>query len=91
MLGVIIGSFLHAIYSRTFQWEGLHGEQDTALHMIGGVCMGVGGVVAGGCTVGQGLSGVSTLSGESLIAVMGIMLGGVAGLRLQMWLLMRNE
>jgi uncharacterized membrane protein YedE/YeeE len=91
VLGVIIGSFLHAIYSRTFQWEGLHGEQDTALHMIGGVCMGVGGVVAGGCTVGQGLSGVSTLSGESLIAVMGIMLGGVAGLRLQMWLLMRNE
>ncbi|MBF9059630.1 YeeE/YedE family protein [Rhodobacterales bacterium HKCCSP123] len=91
VVGVIIGSFLHALYSRTFQWEGLNGEQDTALHMIGGTCMGVGGVIAGGCTVGQGLSGVSTLSGESFIAVAGIMLGGVVGLRLQMWLLMRNE
>ncbi|MDU8946725.1 YeeE/YedE family protein [Ovoidimarina sediminis] len=91
VLGVILGSFLHAILTRSFQWEGLYGEQDTALHIIGGLCMGVGGVVAGGCTVGQGVSGVSTLSGVSFIAVMGIMLGAIVGLRLQMWLLMRDE
>jgi hypothetical protein len=88
--GVVLGSLIHALHSRTFQWEGFHGTQDTALHIIGGLCMGVGGVTAGGCTVGQGLSGMSTLSVISIIAVTGIMLGGVMGLRLQLWLLMRE-
>ena len=55
------------------------------------IVLNVGGVVAGGCTVGHGLSGVSTLSGVSIIAVIGIMLGAVGGLRLQLWLLMRSE
>ncbi|MDH5355881.1 MAG: YeeE/YedE family protein [Gammaproteobacteria bacterium] len=91
ILGVILGSFLHALYSRTFEWEGFGGTQDTALHIVGGLLMGIGGVTAGGCTVGQGLSGVSTLSAVSFIAVFGIMLGAVGGLRLQMWLLMRGD
>jgi uncharacterized membrane protein YedE/YeeE len=91
VVGVVVGSFIHAWHSRSFQWEGFHGTQDTALHIIGGLFMGVGGVTAGGCTVGQGLSGLSTLSVISIIAVMGIMLGGVIGLRLQMWLLMRES
>jgi hypothetical protein len=47
-------------------------------------------VTAGGCTVGQGLSGISTLSLASAIAVAGIMLGAVGGLKLQMWLIMRE-
>jgi len=78
------------LYSRSFQWEGFHGTQDTALHIIGAACMGVGGVTAGGCTVGQGLSGLSTLSVTSMIAVAGIMLGAIIGLRLQRWLIMRD-
>lgn len=88
--GVIAGSFLHAAFTRTFQWEGFHGTQDTALHIAGAVLMGVGGVTAAGCTIGQGLSGISTLSMSSFIALAGIMLGGVLGLRFQRWLLMRE-
>lgn len=90
VIGVILGSFAYSLYSRTFQWEGFHGTQDTALHIIGAAFMGVGGVTAGGCTVGNGLSGLSTLSMTSMIAVVGIMLGAIMGLRLQRWLLMRD-
>jgi hypothetical protein len=52
--------------------------------------MGVGGVTAMGCTVGQGLSGLSTLSLTSAIAVTGIMIGAVLGFRFQIWLLERE-
>ena len=88
--GVVLGAWAYALFNRSFNWEGFQSTQDTALHMVGGLCMGVGGVTAGGCTVGQGLSGLSTLSLSSMIAVTGIMLGGVLGLRFQMWLLMRE-
>ena len=90
VLGVVVGSFAQALLGRSFEWEGFHGTKDTALHIVGALLMGVGGVTAGGCTVGQGLSGLSTLSVTSIIAVTGIMLGAVGGLRFQLWLLMRE-
>jgi hypothetical protein len=87
--GVVLGSFIQSRLDNSFRWEGFHGTQDTALHLLGAVLMGVGGVTALGCTVGQGLSGLSTLSLTSIIAVAGILAGAVAGLRLQIWLLER--
>jgi hypothetical protein len=54
-------------------------------HLVGAVLMGVGGITAMGCTVGQGLSGLSTLSATSILAVMGILAGAVAALRYQAW------
>ena len=90
VVGVVLGAFAYALYGRSFQWEGFRGTQDTALHIVGALFMGIGGVTAGGCTVGQGLSGLSTLSVTSMIAVLGIMLGAILGLRFQMWLLMRE-
>ena len=62
VLGLIAGSFVHALVSRQFRWEGFRGTEDTANHLVGAALMGVGGVTAMGCTVGQGLSGVSTLA-----------------------------
>lgn len=90
VLGVIAGSFVYAVATRSFHWEGFRSTQDTALHLIGAVLMGVGGVTAMGCTVGQGLSGLSTLSLTSFIAVAGIFVGALAGFRFQMWLLERE-
>ena len=90
VLGVVLGALAVALASRSFHWEGFRGTQDTALHLVGAVCMGVGGVTALGCTVGQGLSGLSTLSLTSVIAVAGIVAGAVAGLRFQLWLLERE-
>jgi uncharacterized protein len=88
--GVVLGAFLQALWGRSFRWEGFHGTRDTALHLAGAAFMGVGGVTALGCTVGQGLSGLSTLSLTSVIAVAGIVLGAMGGLRFQMWLLERE-
>ena len=56
---------------------------------VGAVLMGVGGVTALGCTIGQGLSGLSTLSLGSVIALIGILGGAVLALRYQVWRLER--
>ena len=90
VVGVVLGSFIQALLSRSFRWEGFRDTQDTALHLAGAACMGVGGVTALGCTVGQGLSGLSTLSLTSAIAVTGIMVGALLGFRFQIWLLERE-
>jgi len=90
VFGVVVGAFLQAQLGREFRWEGFRSTQDTALHMVGAVCMGVGGVTALGCTVGQGLSGLSTLSLTSMIAVAGIVAGAMLGFRFQMWLIERE-
>jgi hypothetical protein len=57
---------------------------------MGAVLMGVGGVTAMGCTVGQGLSGLSTLALGSFVAFAGIVAGAVAGLKYQVWQLERS-
>ena len=88
--GVVVGSWLQSLYGRSFRWEGFRDTQDTALHLAGAFCMGVGGVTALGCTVGQGLSGLSTLSLGSLIAVIGIFAGAIGGFRFQLWLIDRE-
>jgi len=85
VLGVVCGSALQALLGRSFRWEGFGGTEDLANHLIGAVLMGVGGVTAMGCTIGQGLSGVSTLSATSFVAVAGIMAGAVAAFRYQIW------
>jgi uncharacterized membrane protein YedE/YeeE len=83
--GVVAGSAAWALWSGSFRWEGFGNTEDTANHLVGGLLMGVGGVTALGCTIGQGLSGVSTLAIGSFIALAGIALGAVAALRYQTW------
>jgi uncharacterized protein len=88
-LGVIAGSAAVAGVTRSFRWEGFGGTEDTANHLVGAALMGVGGVTAMGCTVGQGLSGVSTLALGSFIAFAGIVAGAVLALKYQVWRLDR--
>jgi uncharacterized protein len=85
VFGVIVGSFVMAKISKTFRWEGFGSVEDVANHLGGAVLMGVGGVTAMGCTVGQGLSGVSTLSATSFIAVCAILAGAFAAFKYQVW------
>jgi len=87
--GVIVGSWAYAMIGKSFRWEGFRGVEDTANHIVGAVLMGVGGVTAVGCTIGQGLSGVSTLSLGSFIALAAIIAGAVLALRYQVWRLDR--
>jgi hypothetical protein len=88
-VGVIAGSAAMALATRRFRWEGFAGTEDTANHLVGAVLMGVGGVTAMGCTVGQGLSGLSTLALGSFIAMAGIVAGAVGALKYQVWRLER--
>ena len=85
--GVICGAALSAWFSQSFRWEGFASTDDLANHLIGSVLMGVGGVTAMGCTFGQGLSGVSTLSLNAFVAIAAIILGAVLALRRQAALL----
>ncbi|TCP08587.1 YeeE/YedE family protein [Caldimonas thermodepolymerans] len=85
VFGVVVGSALHAMATRSFRWEGFRDVEDMANHLIGGVLMGVGGVTALGCTIGQGLSGISTLNLSSFLALAAILAGAVAALKYQGW------
>lgn len=85
MAGVAAGSAAVALASGEFRWEGFANVEDTANHLAGAALMGVGGVTAYGCTIGQGLSGVSTLSLGSVLAVAAIVCGALAALRYQVW------
>ncbi|MEN2430867.1 YeeE/YedE family protein [Comamonas sp. F1-6] len=80
--GVLAGAFLAALGSRTARWEGFDSTSRLAASAGGGLLMGVGGVLAAGCSIGQGLSGLSTLSLASFAAVAGILLGALLSLRL---------
>ena len=90
VVGVIAGSAATALISRTFRWEGFGGVEDVGNHLGGAVLMGVGGVTAMGCTVGQGLTGISTLSANSFVAVAAIIAGAVLAFKYQIWRLDRG-
>ncbi len=85
VFGVVLGSLVTALLSKEFRWEGFASTEDTANNLIGAALMGFGGVLALGCTIGQGLSGISTLSLSSLLALVGIVGGAVLALRYQTW------
>ena len=90
VFGTVAGAAAHAVLTRSFRWEGFRDAQDTGHHLIGALLMGVGGVTALGCTVGQGLSGVSTLSVGSFVALAAIVTGAVLALRWQAWRIERS-
>lgn len=81
MAGTLIGALGAALLTRRFRWEAFSSITDLRRHLLGASLMGFGGVTALGCTVGQGISGVSVLSVGSLLTVAGIAAGCVATLR----------
>ena len=89
-LGVVAGSAAYALSSGSFRWEGFRDAEDTGNHVIGGILMGFGGITALGCTVGQAISGVSTLALGSIITFGAIVAGSAATMKYQYWRLMRE-
>ncbi len=81
--GIVLGSLVHALSHKTFRWEGFASLEDLRNQLIGAVLMGFGGVTAMGCTVGQGITGISTLSIGSFIAFASIVVGCVGMLKWQ--------
>jgi uncharacterized protein len=79
--GVIAGSLVTALFTGRFHWEGYQSPRHMLRSAGGAALMGAGGVMAFGCSIGQGLTGLSTLALASFVAVAGILLGTAAGLR----------
>jgi uncharacterized membrane protein YedE/YeeE len=80
-LGVIAGSAAYALVARKFRLESFRDPVDMLRHMLGGTLMGFGGVVALGCTVGQGVSGFSTLALGSMLTFLAIVAGAALTMR----------
>lgn len=89
MAGTLAGAFAVALLTGSLQLQAFGGKngEDGAARMwrsaVGGICMGAGGVLAVGCTLGQGLSGLSALSISSAVAVAGIVAGAWVGLKMK--------
>jgi uncharacterized membrane protein YedE/YeeE len=91
VLGMVAGSFIYALVTRSFRLESFRDSEDMLNHLAGGMLMGFGGVVALGCTIGQGLSGVSTLALGSFITMFAIIAGAALTMKYQYWRLMRQD
>lgn len=89
-VGIILGAFVYSVLTKQFRWEGFINAKDTGNHMIGGILMGFGGVTALGCTIGQAISGFSTLALGSIITFISIVLGSAATMKYQYWKMMRE-
>lgn len=76
--GVLLGALAAALLSGDFKWQSFDSPRQTGRYMTGAILMGVGGVLAGGCTVGAGLAGIPTLGFAALLALISIAIGGLA-------------
>ncbi len=83
LAGVVLGSLLWALLSRSFRFEWFASFRDFLNHFIGAMLMGFGGILAMGCTIGQAITGVSTLAVGSFIAFGGIVLGSALTMKVQ--------
>ena len=91
LAGVMAGSFLWSLVSRSFRIEWFASVRDFFNHLVGATLMGFGGVLAMGCTIGQGVTGFSTLALGSILTFFAIVLGSAATMKVQYALMMRAE
>jgi uncharacterized membrane protein YedE/YeeE len=91
ILGVVVGSFLYTLIFRKIRIEWFASGKDFVMHVIGALLMGFGGVLAMGCTIGQGITGVSTLALGSILTLFSIIAGSAATMKYQYYLMMRED
>jgi uncharacterized membrane protein YedE/YeeE len=80
---MILGSFIYAISSGNFRLETFSNQSEMVSHLIGAVLMGFGGVLSFGCTIGQGVTGISTLAIGSFMALTSIFFGSALTMKMQ--------
>ena len=90
VLGMFAGSLAWALATKTFRLESFRDADDLINHLAGGALMGFGGVLALGCTIGQGISGVSTLAVGSILAFFSIVAGAAVTMKYQYWRMMQE-
>jgi uncharacterized membrane protein YedE/YeeE len=83
VFGVIVGSFLYVILTGNFRLETFSDRDDMVRHIVGSLAMGFGGVLALGCTIGQGVTGMSTLALGSLLSLVSIVFGSALTMKIE--------
>lgn len=91
VFGVIAGSFVWSILSKSFRIEWFVDFRDFITHIIGGILMGIGGVLSLGCTIGQAVTGVSTLAVGSFLAFASIVFGSALTMKIQYYKMCYEE
>jgi uncharacterized membrane protein YedE/YeeE len=91
LFGVILGSLVYSLVSGNFRIEWFVNGQDWLYHIIGAVLMGIGGSLALGCTIGQGITGVSTLSIGSMLSLASIIVGSALTMKVQYYRMVYEE
>lgn len=91
LAGVIIGSLVYSVVTKNFRLEWFKSARDFFNHLMGGALMGIGGVLAMGCTIGQGVTGVSTMAVGSLLAFGSIVLGSALTMKINYYRLVYED
>ena len=91
VFGVILGSFLWSLFNKSFRVEWFVDLKDFRNHFIGAILMGFGGVLALGCTIGQGITGMSTLALGSIITFISIIFGSALTMKIQYYKLVYED
>jgi hypothetical protein len=91
VIGVVVGSLLYTVLFRKVRIEWFISWHDFMMHVVGAILMGIGGVLAMGCTIGQGITGVSTLALGSILTIVSIIAGSAATMKYQYYLMMRED
>ena len=91
VFGVILGSFLWSLINRSFRVEWFVDFKDFLNHFIGAILMGFGGVLALGCTIGQGITGMSTLALGSILTFISIIFGSALTMKIQYYKLVYED
>ena len=84
IVGVVAGALLASLKAGEFRWEAFDDHHEMKRHLIGAVCMGTGGVLAGGCTIGQGLTAGSLLALSMPVVIISMMFGARIGIAILM-------
>lgn len=91
VFGVILGSLLWSLISKSFRIEWFLNVKDFFTHLIGAILMGFGGVLALGCTIGQGITGFSTLALGSILAFIAIVFGSALTMKIQYYQMLYED
>jgi len=91
VLGIILGSLIWSILSKGFRIEWFANFKDFYMHVIGATLMGFGGVLALGCTIGQGITGISTLAVGSMLVFVAIIYGSALTMKIQYYGMLYEE
>lgn len=88
--GVILGSLVYSLITNRLRVEWFVSKEDVFNHLVGGTLMGVGGVLAMGCTIGQAITGFSTLALGSILVFVSIVAGSAVTMKYLYWRAMRD-